>query len=425
MVGHRENSAAPNRGRAGGRVSLHGLLVARFPPRRGRAGGERRARARPRARSVPAFFLAVHLICAAAILLGLADRGAPPPLSRAARRLIVALDLGLWVWFRRRPISSLAPHVAIRGAALYAIVAGALWCAAGYAAGAGRRRECAPARHRLRRRHARNPGRLPLLPGADRCSAASPASAELFFLSDDPGGGVAAALLVAAAWSGSASGARRRCRPAPPPDRDRLVRAARLPLHRGVRAGRPRLVLGDDRARRALLRLGAARRRSARPPAERADRQAVRRPDRARRRRAAESSERTLGFHLSARLPFTDITVRANTAAEIWWSLSGTPSFDEYGRFLGFRGIGTDLTQQRRSEEEINRLAKYDSLTGLPNRMLMRRTLDEALQSKSGAAARLRAVPDRSRPLQERQRHARPPDRRRAAQAGRAAARPR
>ena len=78
--------------------------------------------------------------------------------------------------------------------------------------------------------------------------------------------------------------------------------------------------------------------------------------------------------------------MRANTTAEIWWSLSGTPSFDEYGRFLGFRGIGTDLTQQRRSEEEINRLAKYDSLTGLPNRMLMRRTLDEALQKKGDAA---------------------------------------
>ncbi len=103
-------------------------------------------------------------------------------------------------------------------------------------------------------------------------------------------------------------------------------------------------------------------------------------------RGGSESSERTLGFHLSTRLPFTDINVRANTAAEIWWSLSGTPSFDEYGRFLGFRGIGTDLTQQRQSEEEINRLAKYDSLTGLPNRMLMRRTLDETLQNQSGAA---------------------------------------
>ena len=57
-------------------------------------------------------------------------------------------------------------------------------------------------------------------------------------------------------------------------------------------------------------------------------------------------------------LPFTDVTVRANTSAEIWWSLSGTPSFDEHGRFLGFRGIGTDLTEKRKSDAEISRLAR-------------------------------------------------------------------
>jgi diguanylate cyclase (GGDEF)-like protein len=50
-------------------------------------------------------------------------------------------------------------------------------------------------------------------------------------------------------------------------------------------------------------------------------------------------------------------------------------------RFLGFRGIGTDLTEQRRSEQEISRLARFDSLTGLPNRALMRQTLDEALRN--------------------------------------------
>jgi diguanylate cyclase (GGDEF)-like protein len=90
-------------------------------------------------------------------------------------------------------------------------------------------------------------------------------------------------------------------------------------------------------------------------------------------------SEGTLGFHLSARFPFSDVTVRPNTSKEIWWSLSGSPIFDDYGRFLGFRGIGTDLTEQRRSEAEISRLARFDSLTGLPNRVQMRQTLDEAL----------------------------------------------
>jgi diguanylate cyclase (GGDEF)-like protein/PAS domain S-box-containing protein len=91
--------------------------------------------------------------------------------------------------------------------------------------------------------------------------------------------------------------------------------------------------------------------------------------------------ERTLGFHLSTRLSFSDLAVRARTDEDIWWSLSGTPNFDEYGRYLGFSGIGTDLTEKRRSEAEINKLARYDALTGLPNRTLMRMTLDDALRS--------------------------------------------
>ena len=97
---------------------------------------------------------------------------------------------------------------------------------------------------------------------------------------------------------------------------------------------------------------------------------------------AAGTSERkTLGFHLSARFPFSDVTVSAATDEDVHWSLSGNPIFDDRGRFLGFRGIGTDLTEQRRSEQEITRLARFDSLTGLPNRAMMRQTLDEALRN--------------------------------------------
>jgi diguanylate cyclase (GGDEF)-like protein len=93
------------------------------------------------------------------------------------------------------------------------------------------------------------------------------------------------------------------------------------------------------------------------------------------------SHEKTLGFHLSARFPFSDVVVTAASDEDIHWSLSGNPIFDERGRFLGFRGIGTDLTEQRRSEQEITRLARFDSLTGLPNRAMMRQTLDEALRN--------------------------------------------
>ncbi len=92
-----------------------------------------------------------------------------------------------------------------------------------------------------------------------------------------------------------------------------------------------------------------------------------------------DDSRRTLGFHLSARFPFADAVVRAPTGDDVWWSLSGSPNFDGYGRFLGFRGLGSNLSEQRRSEAEASKLARYDSLTGLPNRAMMRSMLGQAL----------------------------------------------
>ncbi|MEO7177957.1 MAG: EAL domain-containing protein [Allosphingosinicella sp.] len=92
-----------------------------------------------------------------------------------------------------------------------------------------------------------------------------------------------------------------------------------------------------------------------------------------------DDSRRTLGFHLSARFPFAELVVRAPAAEDVWWSLSGNPNFDDYGRFLGFRGLGSNLSEQRRSEAEASKLARYDSLTNLPNRAMMRAMLDQAL----------------------------------------------
>jgi diguanylate cyclase (GGDEF)-like protein/PAS domain S-box-containing protein len=94
--------------------------------------------------------------------------------------------------------------------------------------------------------------------------------------------------------------------------------------------------------------------------------------------------ERTLGFHLSARIAFTEVAVRAAGTEEVrWWSLSGRPAFDEGNRFVGFRGSGMDLTEMRRSEAEIGRLARYDALTGLPNRVVMRQTLEAAVRDSA------------------------------------------
>ncbi|MBB3981827.1 diguanylate cyclase (GGDEF)-like protein/PAS domain S-box-containing protein [Sphingobium fontiphilum] len=95
--------------------------------------------------------------------------------------------------------------------------------------------------------------------------------------------------------------------------------------------------------------------------------------------------ERTLGFHLSARTAFADIAVRAALSQEErWWSISGQPVFNDYGQFYGFRGNGTDLTEMRRSQAEVTRLAQYDSLTGLANRVHMLRSLEQAVAGSRG-----------------------------------------
>jgi diguanylate cyclase (GGDEF)-like protein len=96
----------------------------------------------------------------------------------------------------------------------------------------------------------------------------------------------------------------------------------------------------------------------------------------------AERGERpAIGFHLDARFPFSNVAVRLNgsDSDERGWLLSGTPLFDEIGRFLGFRGFGTPLTAERQADARTARLASFDSLTGLPNRARMEHLLDEAL----------------------------------------------
>ena len=94
---------------------------------------------------------------------------------------------------------------------------------------------------------------------------------------------------------------------------------------------------------------------------------------------SSEDTRPALGFHLTSRFPFADLLVAPNGRRDLCWSLSGRPSFDEVGRFLGFRGIGLNLSEQQRAELRAGRDAACDSLTGLANRARIRAMLDEAL----------------------------------------------
>lgn len=90
--------------------------------------------------------------------------------------------------------------------------------------------------------------------------------------------------------------------------------------------------------------------------------------------------ERTLLFHLSARSPFAELAVRAAAEGEErWWSIAGRPIYDDFRNFCGFRGSGTDLTEKRKSAEQAARLAHFDSLTGLANRLQMSQSLEKIL----------------------------------------------
>jgi diguanylate cyclase (GGDEF)-like protein/PAS domain S-box-containing protein len=71
-----------------------------------------------------------------------------------------------------------------------------------------------------------------------------------------------------------------------------------------------------------------------------------------------------------------------------WWELSASPRLDEAGKFLGFRGVGSDVTEQRASAEQIARMARFDNLTGLPNRLSLHEDLERALNQAIDAKTR-------------------------------------
>ncbi len=88
-----------------------------------------------------------------------------------------------------------------------------------------------------------------------------------------------------------------------------------------------------------------------------------------------------LADRLKQRESFSNLVVQVELeSGRRWWELSGTPTFDENGHYTGFRGVGSDVTVQRESSEKIAWLARYDTLTGLPNRLMLTEGLAEALR---------------------------------------------
>jgi diguanylate cyclase (GGDEF)-like protein len=92
------------------------------------------------------------------------------------------------------------------------------------------------------------------------------------------------------------------------------------------------------------------------------------------------SGLRMLADKLKNREPFRDILLPVQVGeAERWFALAASPRHDDDGTFIGFRGVGSDVTAQRESADKINRMARYDMLTGLPNRLHLNEQLGRAM----------------------------------------------
>ncbi|MFT3976390.1 MAG: EAL domain-containing protein [Sphingomonas bacterium] len=100
-------------------------------------------------------------------------------------------------------------------------------------------------------------------------------------------------------------------------------------------------------------------------------------------------SLRLLAEKLKNRESFRDLVLPVTVNGEQrWWEIAASPRHDDRGTFVGFRGVGSDVTEQRATADRINRMARFDPLTGLPNRLQINEALTRAMAEAEKWGAR-------------------------------------
>jgi diguanylate cyclase (GGDEF)-like protein/PAS domain S-box-containing protein len=96
---------------------------------------------------------------------------------------------------------------------------------------------------------------------------------------------------------------------------------------------------------------------------------------------AAARSLDAIAGSLSRREPFSEQLVPVHGIDGVRCiELSARPRFSSQGRFIGYRGVGSDVTEARAAADRIAHMARHDALTGLPNRLQLLERLSEALE---------------------------------------------
>jgi diguanylate cyclase (GGDEF)-like protein len=97
---------------------------------------------------------------------------------------------------------------------------------------------------------------------------------------------------------------------------------------------------------------------------------------------------------LNSHLPFRDFEFARvmPDGGTRYFSVSGEPRFDAAGAFLGYRGIGRDVTEIAIARERIASLAYNDALTGLANRTSLAPALEQAIERTRRHRSKLAGV---------------------------------
>jgi diguanylate cyclase (GGDEF)-like protein/PAS domain S-box-containing protein len=97
---------------------------------------------------------------------------------------------------------------------------------------------------------------------------------------------------------------------------------------------------------------------------------------------------------LNSHLPFRDFEFARvmPDGGTRHFSVSGEPRFDAEGVFIGYRGVGRDVTEIAIARERIASLAYNDALTGLANRTSLAPALEQAIERTRRNRSKLAGV---------------------------------